>query len=272
MTPKSEVAKVDNDTEPQDGGPAVGGQVNGTEDQEIEEDVQDEPVEEGSPDSDQETEVGAGPEDGGMEPKAGGQTEQMIAAIQALLEAKKNSEEKPKEEAPKQLSDEQWAKLEEDWGGMPRTAIQKIGSSNMRVIQHIMGEMDKRFAKFEKESALEVLSQNPQFRDIKSYKAGIDEFLNNFPVENHANPKLLEMAAIYARGKKAPEQMKQYTEGTERNKKVIMNNKMASPSSGGKSASTSMQLTPLERSAAKAYGVSEKEYVRLRDEAKKNKR
>ncbi len=218
-----------------------------------------------------EGEPGEGAEPG-PEPVAGAFTpeaqEQFRAQLREELKAELLEEMKANQPAPaaKEIPDEEWVKHESEWG-IPRTAIKNVVSRMERVVNHVMAKMDERFAKFEKGDAIRALSQEKGFNDISRYQKDIDEFLGRYHPKHHSNPELLKQAVFYARGKNMNSAVRRAAVGAERNRKIAG---VARPASAtgpqGKNGVVKRALTPIERSAARAAGMSDEAYLKAKSE------
>ncbi len=160
----------------------------------------------------------------------------------------------------KQISEEEWTQHESDWG-IPRSAIKNTVERMTRVHDTIMKKIDERFAKFEKAESLRSLSRDPGFTDANRYSKDIDEFLSHYPAQHHSNPDLLKRAVIYSRGKNMKTQVAKARNGSERNLRIAAPG--GRPAAGGAPIRTGSKiaLTASQRSAARAFGMTDEEYV-----------
>jgi len=150
----------------------------------------------GNPEGDGED--GGNPDGDDGAPETGDGLEQLRAKVM-LLESQLKSragEERDQAQAqpPAPMTDEQWAGLEEKWGGMPRTQIQSITNQNMKVMDVVIGEMNKRLAKFEKSLVMDDMAKDPRFANIRTLGPDIEEYLGNFDASQHSNRELLTHA------------------------------------------------------------------------------
>lgn len=231
-----------------------------------------------------ELEPGAGADvDAGAEPGAAGEddqdpageTDQMaggdaIEQLQAKLVLLENqlksreSEEREAAPAPAPMSDEQWASLEEKWGGMPRTQIQQIANQSLRVRDMVMDEVNKRMARFEKNLVMDDMAKDPRFANIQTLKEEIEEYLRNFDPAQHSNRDLLTHAYYYAKGKNADKTVRAAVRSKEANRRIAGIGRPASGAPGGGGNRGAIRLTPQQRQAAQAAGMSEQEYAKYR--------
>lgn len=184
---------------------------------------------------------------------------QKEAEIARLKGETKSAEAGP---APKQMTDEDWAVLENRFGGLSRSQIEPIAEFMDRASKSVEDRIVSRIAKIEKELTINAMAEQDGTRDVRSYRKEMEEYLGNFDQRSHADPKLLKMAYIYARGLKAPEAVKRAVASKERGLKVIG---VGKPNTGGGSAGgkgSGVKLTPQERAVAKAAGMSEAEYAK----------
>lgn len=164
----------------------------------------------------------------------------------------------PKPQEPtKQYTEEDWAKMESEWG-MPRTAIDRVTRQNVQIVNQIMEHIDSRIAKIEFGNALETFSKQPGFTDATRYRKDIDSFLGNYDPKHWSNPQLLKMAVFYARGVNANGNVQKAMVGAERNRKISGQARPSSPG-GGVRRSAMPPLTESQRQAAELMG-GESEY------------
>lgn len=168
----------------------------------------------------------------------------------------------------KEISEEEWVKHEADWG-IPRTAIKATVSRLERVAQVVLKKMDERFAKFEKGEALRTLSREKGFEGAMRYQKDIDEFLTQYQPQFHSNPTVLKRAYLYARGKNMGTDIQKVRTGNERNLRIVQSG--GRPSAGGAPVRTGskIQLTASQKSAARAVGMSDQQYMDLKFGKKK---
>lgn len=181
-----------------------------------------------------------------------------------LLQEQDMLRKQNEEQAPvKELSDEEWAAHEQRMG-VPRTAIRAFTEQNVKLFHRMNQILDERFSRFEKREALTELAQDPAFRDAKRYQKDVDEFLTDYDVKHHSNPKLLQRAVIYARGKNAQTNLNKVRNDKTRNLKITGSGRPAGNGAPVRKAGN-VALTPLERSAARAAGMSESEYLKSKN-------
>lgn len=202
----------------------------------------------------------------GQSAKSEGPTE--VEALKTLLEKREADfraikETKEKENAPPPPApptEEQWAALEERFGGLSRTQITPIADMMEKAISGIQAKYEERLAGIEKDMTINRLADQEGTRDIRSHRAEMEQFLGNFDKKSQSDEKLLKMALVYARGLKSKDAVKKAGESREKNMRVIGSGK---PNTGGSSSGgsgKSVKLSAQERSVAKAAGWSDKEY------------
>lgn len=202
----------------------------------------------------------------GQAPKSEGPTE--VDVFKTLLEKRESElkalrETKEKENAPPPPApptEEQWAALEERFGGLSRTQITPIADMMEKAISGIQAKYEERLAGIEKDMTINRLADQEGTRDIRSHRAEMEQFLGNFDKKSQSDEKLLKMALVYARGLKSKDAVKKAGESREKNMRVIGSGKpnIGGSSSGG--SGKSIKLSAQERSVAKAAGWSEREY------------
>ena len=165
---------------------------------------------------------------------------------------------------PAQLTEEQWAAKEAEVG-VPRGAIQFFTGQAMKVYNTLMQQMEARFAKFEKADQLRALSRAKGYEDAMRYPKFVEQFLSKYKPEHHANPELLKMAVVYARGMASKANVQRARVEAERGRRI---SGVARPSSPGSSAGASRKpgapaLRPLstaQKQAAAMMPGGEAEY------------
>lgn len=211
--------------------------------------------------------------EGGSEAEDGGEPATLKQAMEALNSARaeirlmqeqmKNGGRGDQDKGDGPITDEKWAEIEQKWGGMPRGHIQPIMRQQILLEKRLNATLDARFARFEKREVIDEMSHDPKFRDIKAHMAGINEFMDNFDVSQHADPKLLALAYGYSKGKGSAGAVRKAAKGREINRRIAGPARPAG-TGGGHAAPKkpgSIRLTPVQRQAAAAAGMSEKDYI-----------
>lgn len=187
---------------------------------------------------------------------------------QAVAEAvqRQLAEAAPKEEAAapaKELTEEDWAKKEEEWG-MPRTAIKQVGAVSMKVFDAVSKMLDERLSRFERRDSIEALSREPGFADAKALQPGIDQYMKEMEVPSRlqSDPKILKAAAIYARGLGASKRVQKARTESEKNRKISGVARPASPGNGKGKVGGGTGLTPAQKIAAKMHPGGEAGYIK----------
>jgi hypothetical protein len=169
------------------------------------------------------------------------------------------------------MTEEKWAELEERFGGLSRGQIQPMAEFMDKVVKSSESRVEARIAKIEKELTINLMAEQEGSRDVRSYRKEMEDYLGNFDQRSHADPKLLKMALVYARGLRSQDAMKKAMDSKERGLRVVGAGK---PNTGGSSAggkSNGFKLTPQERQAAKLGGMSEREYYGMKYPAGRKK-
>lgn len=206
----------------------------------------------------------------GQSPKSEGPTE--IDVFKTLLEKRESElkalrETKEKENAPPPPApptEEQWAAIEERFGGLSRGQITPIADMMEKAVSRIQEQYETRLAGIEKDMTINRLADQDGTRDIRSHRAEMEQFLGNFDKKSHADEKLLKMALIYARGLKSKDAVKKANESRERNVRVVGSNRPATNGSSAGGSTKTVKLTAQERSVAKAAGWSDREYHEMK--------
>lgn len=248
-----------------------GGGDNGSEakaDSEIDQAIH---AEGGDADSDGGAEVGEAEESDSEEGSEAGEVEEsgdevaetseVIKGLQtkiAELEQKLSQPPAPPPTAPKELSEEDWAKLESEWGS-PRTTIDKTTRMVMNVHQNIKDYVDAKFAKYEINEAKSSLASDPEYSDANKYSAEIDEYLNKVDPRYRTNPTVLRDAVIWARGKNMKGAISKVRDEKDRNKKIAGVARPSAPSTG--KPKTGGGITELQHRLAAASGMTDEEYM-----------
>lgn len=161
----------------------------------------------------------------------------------------------------KPLTEEQWVKLEEEWG-QPRQTIQRITNQNVKIVKNLTEYIDAKFAKLEVGEAIQEFSKTPGFTDANRYRNDIQEYLQDYEPKHWTNPALLERAVYYARGKNANANIAKVRTDAEKNKKIAGPARPSSPSSGIKRTAMPA-LNGAQKQAAEFMG-GENEYNKFR--------
>ena len=233
--------------------------------QPLEESVEDGSGETGSVDGGDQQDQG---QDQGQEQPVSGEDE--IAKIREELKGVRDELQKSveaKKEAvqnqQKPLSDEEWARIEEQWGGMDRRQIQAITSHQLASQQQLLNSVESKFAKFEKESVLQEISREPKFTDALNHRTQINEFLKDYDPRYHANKDVLKRAIYYSRGLSMDKTIQKVQNSKERNRRITGAARPTSQSVTTTPKQT-QNLTAIEKSAARAVGMSDEEYSRIK--------
>lgn len=205
----------------------------------------------------EEAEDGAGDAEGADDPLKGALA-RLETAEKELAALKGRPAEAPP--APKELSEEEWVKKEEEWG-VGRNAIKQVASMHMSLFNHVNQMLDDRLGRFEVDSSLARLAHEPGFSDVNALRSGIDEFLQDVSPGRRSDPNVLKKAAIYARGLQAASRVNKARNSGERNRRIITKARPAAPS-GGVRRPHSAALTPSQRSAAAFHPEGEEGYKR----------
>lgn len=210
----------------------------------------------GKDDSAQEGEV---LEDGEI---AGQKGDDRIAIVEKTLKEihEKLNEQKP--EPVKQMTDEEWAKLEQQTGA-PRSTIEFFTNQNVKVVEKLTQYIDSKLAKLEFDSSLNDFSRTPGFQDAVRYKKDVQEFLSTYEPKHWTNPDLLKRAVIYSRGLHAGENVQKARTDSERNRKIAGAARPASPGGSARKSATP-PLTQAQREVASMMPGGEAEYLKYR--------
>jgi len=167
-------------------------------------------------------------------------------------------------QAPQQLTEEQWAAKEQEFG-VSRQAIQAFTQQNIKVYNAMREYVDAQFAAINKTTALQALSQEKGFTDAPRYRKEIDQFLSKFDPKVHSNPQLLKDAVIYARGLAASGNIQRARNDGERNRRIAGAARPSSPNANGgaRKPAATPSLTREQRDAASKFGMSDAEYAGL---------
>ena len=206
----------------------------------------------------------------GESPKSEGPTE--VDVFKTLLEKRESElkalrETKEKKNAPPPPApptEEQWAAIEERFGGLSRGQITPIADMMEKAIARIQDQYETRLAGIEKDMTINRLADQEGTRDIRSHREEMEQFLGNFDKKSHADEKLLKMALIYARGLKSKDAVKKANESRERNVRVVGSNRPNINGSSAGGSTKTVKLTAQERSVAKAAGWSDREYHEMK--------
>lgn len=168
-------------------------------------------------------------------------------------------------EAPKPMSDEDWAKLEQQTGA-PRSTIEFFTNQNVKVVNHLKEYIDSAIAKLSFGSAIDEFAKTPGFQDATRYKKDIQEFLNTYEPKHWTNPEVLKRAVIYSRGLNANANLQKVRNDSERNRKIAGVGRPAAPAGGIRKPA----LPPLNQAQKEAAALmgSEAEYNKYRSKGR----
>lgn len=253
----------------------VEGDEHGAQDQEVAEtgDTELEPGDNSNPNGGREDQENGGEvesvEGGVLEEENQPESESKIDLKSIEENILKSIDEKLKANQPapeqKPLTEEDWERIEGEWGGVPRQAIDRVTRQSVQVFEKMREYVDSKFAAIESESAMSALAKEPGFQDVPRLKAGIKEFLSDFDPKFHTNPGLLKKAAIYARGLISSKDIKAVQSRDERNRQVIRRLKPASNEGGSPKGSGSKGLNDMQREAAALLSGGEAEYQKIKN-------
>jgi hypothetical protein len=176
----------------------------------------------------------------------------------------KNIDEKLKpvtEKPQREITEEEWAKHEEEWG-VPRTTIDRVTRQSVQVFERAKEYIDSKLAALEGAQARANMSK--EFPDINRLKAGMDEFLADFDPKHHNNPNLLRRAAIYARGLASQGDIKRVRTSDEKNRQVAGRIKTGTQEGSRTPSSAQKPLSSSQREAASMLPGGEAEYNKIK--------
>lgn len=185
-----------------------------------------------------------------------------IENIEKTLQMVREKLEQKPPEPQKPLSDEDWAKLEQEWGA-PRSTIERVTKQNVQIVNRLTDYIDSKFAKLEFSDALNGLSREAGFSDAVRYKKEVTEFLSDYDPKHWTNPTLLKKAVYYSRGLNANTNVNKARTDAERNKFIAGKARPSSPG-GGQRRISMPPLTPAQKEAAAMMPGGESEYMKFR--------
>lgn len=218
-------------------------------------------------DPDGEGKSGADGEDGGEHEDEPGEKEgeeaeltpeqQEIADLRAKIEAIEKGS-KPKEEAaqPVVYTEEQKAKIEEKFGGMPFTQVEAVTGLVARAVNQVLSQLEGRFSKSDKSSIIADLAKTKEYADIGTYTQAIDKYLAKFAPTMHGNKDVIVDALFWAKGQGLKNAVRKAISSGEKNKRIAGAARPAAPAGGGggKGGGFKFKLTPAEESAYASFG------------------
>lgn len=158
---------------------------------------------------------------------------------------------------PRVYTDAEKAEIETRFGGIPFQGIQAfnelIGGAVSQVVNTLRTEIHSELGRFKKDAAIESLSQDPEFADIKSFKKGMDEYLKRFNPLYHGNEEVLKDAYWNARGRNTKNMVTKAVNSTEKNRRIATTSRPNSPTHR-ETTKVDLRLTPLEESAFQTFG------------------
>lgn len=225
------------------------------------EDQPDESVETGEEDIEQEGEdgeVGEPAEDD--EVPAVDEEKAVLKAKLAELEAKVNAPKQPEYREP---TPEEQAEFPEKYG-MEYRAFKTMNSQLATLGQSMKQYIDNLFSQLSVGNSLKDFSSQKGFEDAGKYGSDMQKFLNEkVDPSRRSDKEMLEMAYFYAKGRAMSGNVKKVIDSKERNRKIGTTNRPSSPSARvDKRPSGSVKLDATQRSAMRASGMSEDEYIK----------
>lgn len=193
---------------------------------------------------------------------------ELQAKIQELEQKLQQGQVKPPEQPPVQAptpkyTEEEWAQHEERWG-VPRAAIQNTVDAIVKSTLDMRAYIDSKFAKYEKQEALNEIATDPEYADALKYQKEVNQYLERVDPKYHSEKSVLKDAVIYARGLNYKNGIQKVRNEREVNKRIAGSARPAgSGGSKGNVSTKTVTLTELQKSAAAATGMSEKEYASL---------
>lgn len=200
-------------------------------------------------------------EDGDEEEKdgTGGLRELVLSQNQQINKLVKTLSEKA--EAPKAMSDEEWAKIEEDTG-MKRAGVKFLAEKILGPsLKKIVDTFGSRLAKMESNSAFTAMAGNPKFKDIGAYRGRMEKILQDYSPEARNNPGIMRLAYFAAKGMGIKKAVAAESQRREVRKKISVTKRPGGGKGGEGRGGKSVTLTPIQKQAAKLAGMSEKEYI-----------
>jgi hypothetical protein len=164
------------------------------------------------------------------------------------------------QEPPRDLTDEEWAKKEEEFGASRQT-IKAFTNQNVQVYNAMREYVDSLFAGVHKENRLKEISQEKGFTDAMRYRKGIDQFLSKYDPKHHSNPELLRMAVVYARGLDRSASVQRARNDGERNRRIAGPARPSSPGNGRSGRPGLPALNATQKEVAAKFGMSDAEYA-----------
>ena len=200
---------------------------------------------------------GTGEEEGGGQPDPIDPRDEAITTLKTEIEQLKQKVNQGVAPVPRPqpvvFTPEQREQISQRFGGVPFEAVQGFGGMIENAVKQIETKMEQRFGQYTKRDAIEELSKEKGFEDIKKYSKDVDEYINRFAPIHWGNKEVIREAVRYARGKNMEQTIRKVTHNTERNLRVATTARPASStaSRGGKPA---VKLTEAEESAYQSFG------------------
>lgn len=192
------------------------------------------------------------------EPVEDPEKSELLAKI-AELESKITAPKEPEYREPSPEEQAAWPETH----GMEYRAWQAMNGQLSGLGTALKGYVDELFSGLSVGNAIKSMASNKEFADVSKYESGMTEFLKKeVAPSKRSDPKMLAMAYYHEKGRQASGAVKQAVASKERHKKMGTVNRPSSPSSkpaGAQKQAT--KLTPIQRSAARAFGLSEDEYA-----------
>lgn len=136
-------------------------------------------------------------------------------------------------------------------------SLQGLGLAVKQYIDQHLGDLRKG-------GIFQDFSKQKGFQDAESYRGGMDQYMEKYAKGQQPSKDLMEAAYFFAKGKGANKTVTKALGNREKNRKILTVVKPnGTASSKGKTPAKAVKLTPIQRSAAKAAGMSDMEYAGL---------
>lgn len=187
------------------------------------------------------------------------QTKQIQQLVKALGD--KQGADKPNTG----MSDEQWAKVEEQTG-MKKEGVQFLSERIFRpALQQLAKNFADQIAEIKGAGMFDSLAKDPKFKDVHAYRRRMEKFLETFAPEVRGNKVILRMAYLAAKGMGAKKALQDEGNRREVRKKITVKSRPGAGGAGagdGKGGGRKISLTPVQKQAARLGGMSDAEYIK----------
>lgn len=199
-----------------------------------------------------------GGEDKGEDPEIisnGNGVDPVVQELRAIRESLK-----PPPQPKRERTDEEWRAIE-DKTGLTRTAYLALESHANESFQRLANYVDERLGHISVGAELEGMAAEKGFEDAPRYQKEVRQFIKSIGWEGAPTKEILKAGVVYSRGLRSKDDVKRAQNGAARNREII--GRLKPPMGKGPSGGSGTKLTPVQRSTARTFGMSDEAYSKL---------